>query len=226
MYVSKILLTEYVTHDVKRFILEKPDSYSFTPGQATEVAINKDGWTDKKHAFTFTSHSKDMVLEFVIKGYPLDTYPEHKGVTEYLHKLNPGDELLLDDPWGTIEYKGTGVFIAGGAGITPFIAILKDLHNQNKLPGNKLLFSNKEMKDVIYETPFRGMFPSEDLVLTLTREHVEGYENGRINEEFLKKHVDNFHQHFYVCGPKKFVADIKETLGKLGASTDSLVFEE
>jgi hypothetical protein len=29
-------------------------------------------------------------------------------------------------------YKGEGIFIAGGAGVTPFIAIFRDLHEQGK----------------------------------------------------------------------------------------------
>jgi len=36
-------MTEFVTHDVKRFIVEKPEGFSFKPGQATEIAINKEG---------------------------------------------------------------------------------------------------------------------------------------------------------------------------------------
>jgi predicted ferric reductase len=34
--------------------------------------------------------------------------------------------------WGAIEYKGEGVFIAGGAGVTLFIAILRQLQAENK----------------------------------------------------------------------------------------------
>ena len=36
-----------VTHDVKRFTIEKPKRFKFTPGQATEVSINKPGWEDE-----------------------------------------------------------------------------------------------------------------------------------------------------------------------------------
>jgi predicted ferric reductase len=42
-----------------------------------------------------------------------------------IRKLKHGDELIIRDVWGAIEYKGEGVFIAGGAGVTPFIAILR-----------------------------------------------------------------------------------------------------
>jgi len=226
MKITKILMTEFVTHDVKRFILEKPEGYKFISGQATDVAINKPGWIDKTHPFTFTSLNEDKVLEFTIKGYPLKLYPNHKGMTEQLHKLAPGDELILDDPWGTINYKGPGVFIAGGAGVTPFIAILRDLRKKNKLKGNKLIFSNKTKKDVILEKEFREMFDPNDLILTLTREKVAGYESSRVDSEFLKKHIKDFSQNFYVCGPKKMVEDLKRNLGEMGAKTDSVVFEE
>jgi ferredoxin-NADP reductase len=41
--------------------------------------------------------------------------------------------------FGAIEYKGEGVFIAGGAGVTPFIAILRQLQAENKIANNKLI---------------------------------------------------------------------------------------
>ena len=93
--------------------------------------------------------------------------------------------------WGTINYKGPGVFIAGGAGITPFIAILRMLKKDGKIEGNKLFFSNKTTEDVILEKEFREMFDPNDLMLTLTKEKVAGYESGRVDSEFLKKHIKN-----------------------------------
>ncbi|MFW6143401.1 MAG: FAD-binding oxidoreductase [Patescibacteria group bacterium] len=216
----QILMTEFVTHDVKRFILEKPEDLQFTPGQATEISINKPEWEDKQRPFTFTCRNKDKVLEFTIKSYP-----EHNGVTEKLHQLVPGDELIIRDPFGTINYQDTGTFIAGGAGITPFIAILRDLRDKGKLQSNKLFFSNKKSKDVILEKEFREMFPKENLVLTLTKEDTCGYDNRYIDKNFLEKEIEDFSQNFYVCGPPAMVRDMKKYLNELGASTESVVFE-
>src|SRR3989344_2824951 len=126
MHKVKLLLKEPVTHNVNRYIVEKPQGYKFTPGQATNIAINEPRFEDKLHEFTFTSLNSDKVLEFTIKSYPVKDFPSHEGVTEELSKITPGQELLIEEnPWGTIEYKSIGVFIAGGAGITPFIAIIK-----------------------------------------------------------------------------------------------------
>lgn len=211
-----------VTHDVVQLRLEKPDDYTFTPGQATEVSIDKDGWRDEKRPFTFTSLNDDPYLEFVIK-----VYPDHDGVTEQIGKLKQGDSLLVDEPWGTIEYKGEGVFLAGGAGVTPFIAIFRDLHKKNKIGDNKLIFSNKTDKDIILKDEFEEILGDNFInVITdePTDEHI--YLDGFIDKEFLNDQVDDFSQAFYVCGPGPFNDSMMKYLKDLGANPDALVFEE
>jgi ferredoxin-NADP reductase len=108
--IVKIKSIKHLTHDVKRFLCEKPAGYHFTPGQATKVSINKRGWEEQSRPFTFTSLADSSELEFVIK-----IYSDHSGVTNELNTLKPGDELILRDVWGAIEYKGPGYFIAGGS---------------------------------------------------------------------------------------------------------------
>ncbi|MBI1864006.1 flavodoxin reductase [Candidatus Woesebacteria bacterium] len=219
----KVLFTEFVTHDVKHFIVEKPIGFTFIPGQATDVSIPRPGFEDQKRPFTFTSSPQDLILEFTIK-----CYVDHNGVTKELHNLKPGDEIVLEDPFGTINYKGPGVFLAGGAGITPFISILRNLKKQNTLSGNTLIFSNKEAKDIILEPEFKEMFtlPDTKLVLILSREQRQGYEYGHIDKTNLPKYVADFSKNFYLCGPPKFVQVMKQTLSELGAKADSVVFEE
>lgn len=222
-YTCRILSVEKVTHDVKRFIIEKPEDFTFTPGQATEVSVNKEGWKEEKRPFTFTSLNEQPELEFTIK-----IYPEHEGVTEQIGELVPGDSFIIDDPWGTIEYKGPGVFLAGGAGITPFIAILRNQHKKGALAGNQLIFSNKSAEDVILEKEFRGMAGLK-FTSVLTDEYSEGdhiFQNGFIDKEFLASRIDDFEQPFYVCGPPAFNDAIMEYLRELGANPEQLVFEE
>ncbi|HSC36437.1 MAG TPA: FAD-binding oxidoreductase, partial [Chitinophagaceae bacterium] len=185
-YRSKIIETKAVASNVKYFRLEKPAGYHFIPGQATDVSINKEGWREQLRPFTFTSLNEDPYLEFTIKRYP-----DHNGVTDALHRLNPGDELILRDVWGAIAYKGPGYFIAGGAGITPFLAILRHLHRQGLLAGNQLFFSNKTAADVIDEAELKAMLGA-DAHFILTREEKPGYMQGPVNETFLKQHITDF----------------------------------
>lgn len=217
--IARILQVAQVTHDVKSFKLEKPQGYSFVPGQATEVSINKPEFRDQKNPFTFTSLNEDPFLEFVIK-----IYSDHDGVTKALDHLHPGDELIIRDVWGAIQYKGPGVFIAGGAGITPFIAILRQLFKDRELEGNQLIFSNKTEKDIILKEELEQKL-GDNFINTITHEESDTYHTGLIDKEFLKEHVDNFKQHFYVCGPPAFIDAITAALKELGAKPDTVVIE-
>jgi len=219
-HIVKILSVEPVTHNVRRFTVEKPTGYEFEPGQATEVSINTHELKDEARPFTFTSLGENPNLEFTIK-----IYTDHNGVTNALGKLNPDNELILRDVWGAIAYNGPGVFIAGGAGVTPFIAILRWLYKDNKIDGNKLIFSNKTSKDIILKDEFTKML-GDNFINTITDEKNSDFENRHIDEAFLKEKIDDFSQHFYICGPPPMVKGISETLTALGADPESVVFEK
>ena len=218
---STILMTEFVTHDVKRFILTKPRNFDYKPGQGVKVVINEPEWkNEESRPFTPTSLRDDKVLEFTIKKYP-----SGEGVTDKLHSLEVGAKLLISEAFGTITYKGPGVFIAAGAGVTPFIAITRQLARKGKLDSNFLIFSNKTPADVICEKELRHYFGSR-CIMTCTQEIAPGYENRRITAEFLSEKIGDFSQRFYICGPDSFVVEIKSVLKRLGASSQSLVFEK
>ncbi|KKL53475.1 hypothetical protein LCGC14_2275080, partial [marine sediment metagenome] len=152
--MEKKILVQSITHlnhNVVHLVTQKPSGYTYTPGQATELSLARPNWKAEKRPFTFTSLPDSEALEFVIKSYP-----DHKGVTEQVPSIEPGDELLIEDAWGAIEYKGPGVFIAGGAGATPFIAIFRDLAQKGEIKGNKFLFANKKERDIFYKDHFEN----------------------------------------------------------------------
>ncbi len=216
----KIISVEPVTHNVKRFTLEKPKEYKFEPGQATEISVNTPELKDEKRPFTFTSLKESKNLEFTIK-----IYSDHDGVTNALGKLESGNELILRDVWGAIAYKGPGVFIAGGAGVTPFIAILRQLYKDKKIDGNKLIFSNKTSKDIILKDEFSKML-GDNFINTITEEKNPGYENRHIDAAYLKEKIHNFKQQFYICGPPPMVKAVTDALTDLGADPQAVVFEK
>jgi len=218
-HIVKTKSTDHVTHDVVRIIFEKPAGYTFTPGQATEVAINKNGWKEERRPLTFTSLPGEDHLEFTIK-----TYPSRKGVTNEILNLKPGDELIIHDVWGAISYKREGVFIAGGAGITPFLSIFRYLESKNEINNNLLIFANKTKADIIHEAEFKKLLGNA-FINILSDEEVSGYAHGMITEDFLKAHIVNFNKPFYVCGPPPMMDAIQKQLTNLGVGSNSIVVE-
>ena len=218
----KILNIQQVTHNVRRYELEKPEGYTYEPGQATELSLDEDGWRDKKHPFTFTSLTDAPTLEFTIKSY-FNTGGD--GMTERLFHYEPGQRLILRDSWGTITYRGPGTFIAGGAGVTPFIAILRDLARQDKLSGHRLIASNRTARDIILRDEFEAMRGLET-IWTVTDDAQSNLLHDRIDGTFLKRHVKDFDQNFYLCGPDDMVKELRGRLKDLGASVDNVTWEK
>jgi ferredoxin-NADP reductase len=213
-HTLKILKIDFVTYNVKRFIFEKPKNYKFVPGQAVDTSINNE-LRKEKRPFTFTSKNTDLVLELTIKKYD--------GITKKFHELNPGDEIVMGEPFGTINYKGEGTFIAGGAGVTPFIAIFRSL--EGNIGENRLIFSNKTKRDIIYEKELEDML-GKNVKFLITDEKAEGYLNEKIDINFIKKEITQFNKYFYICGPPVFVLDIKNILIKLGAKEEKIIIEK
>ena len=219
-HLVKIKSIKHITPDVLQIVTEKPAHYSFNPGQATEIAINKQGWKDEKRSFTFTCLPDDDFLEFTIK-----TYPSHKGVTNELLQAKKDDELILHDVFGAIAYKGEGVFIAGGAGVTPFICIFRYLQAKNEIGGNKLIFANKTKEDIILALEFKNLL-GENFINILSDEKTKEYAHGQVTEDFLKANITDFDQQFYVCGPPAMMVAIEEQLSHLGINKKAITIEK
>ncbi|MCX6261959.1 MAG: FAD-binding oxidoreductase [Bacteroidia bacterium] len=218
-HIVRIIRIEQVTHDVKRFQVEKPEGYSFIPGQATDVSINSPELRDEKRPFTFTCLNREPYLEFTIK-----IYPSHNGVTNELGKLKPGAELIIRDVWGAISFKGKGIFIAGGAGITPFISIFRDLRTKNEISGNTLIFANKTKADIILEHELRDML-GNSFINILSDEKDNGYSQGMITVDFLKANIVDSNRNYYLCGPPPMMDAVKQQLASLGVGENSITLE-
>jgi propane monooxygenase reductase subunit len=216
----RILDTIPVTHNVRHYRLERPRGFAFVPGQATEVSIDREGWRDRKSPFTFTGLPGADQLEFTIKSYF-----DHGGVTNALWSLGAGDQLILREVFGTIQYRGPGTFIAGGAGVTPFIAILRHLCASGKTAGNRLIVSNRTEKDIILRDEFEAM-DGLDVLWTVTDDPKSKLLQERIDADFIGEHVKDLGQNFYLCGPDAMVADLRGLLEDAGAEVSNVTWEK
>lgn len=218
MQKLKIVEVSYITHNVKRFVLEKPKDFPlYTPGQSVNVSIDKPGWEKEIRPFTFTSLNDWDFLEFVIK-----IYDDRKGVTNEIGKMKVGDEFIIHKIFDSIEYKGPGIFIAGGTGITPFIPIFRALYLSKNLNNIALLYSNKTRDDIILGEELFKMLGSA-FMNVFTREGVIGFRERKIDRKFLIENIGTFNHRFYVCGPESFTKDITEALVSLGAEPNSVI---
>lgn len=213
----KILSSQYITHNVKRFVVEKPAGMIYRPGQSVHLSLNIPGWENEIRPFTPTSLNDWPYLEFIIK-----IYNERKGFTEQLALLHNGAELWIHDLFGTIEYKGAGIFLAAGTGITPFISFFRALYYSHNLRGIGLIYSNRSADDIILGNELYKMLGAA-YINVFTRQGVIGFRERRIDRKLLIDMIGSFDGRFYVCGSVNFVEDVTTELVSLGADPQSLI---
>ena len=207
--------------DVLELTTTRPDGYTFEPGQATHVNIVDNEWRDQERPFTFTSRPRDPFLQFTIK-----IYPERDGVTDAVSALDEGDRLAIDQPFGNITFRGPGLFIAGGAGITPFLSIFRELEARSQLSGNRLIFANDREQDIIACDELKTLL-GDAATFLVTEESSSIYSNRQIDAGLLREHVrHDSDEPVYVCGPPEMVSLVTAHLHGMGVPADRIVIED
>lgn len=213
-----------ITHDTVHMTFDRPAGYDWIPGQANHWNLPIDGFRDAGKPFTMINLPSTPGMEFIVKVYDTEKHPDHDGFTEQLGMMRPGDIVTVDEPSGDIRDEGSGVFIAGGAGITPMIAILRKRQANGGLDGCTLIFSNKTEQDIIWRGRFQAM---EGLrtIFTTTEERAEGLHHGEVDADFINDTV-GFDNRFYVCGPPPMMKGVIADLREHGVPEASIVVEK
>ncbi len=89
-----------------------------------------------------------------------------------------------------------------------------------------MIFSNKTESDIILREEWEAM-TGLDLWLLVTDEENSSLHHPMLDQEALKKRFPNAASlRFYLCGPMGMTEALTKALEGLGASPDSLVFEQ
>jgi ferredoxin-NADP reductase len=209
----------HVTHDVRRFRFDRPDGFEFEAGQATHLALDRDGWREEDRPFTMVSppETRDH-LDFVIK-----IYPDHGGVTPELDGLAPGARVLATEPEGAITDHGPGTFLAAGAGITPFIPILDGQARAGRIADSRLVFANKAERDIILKDHWAALPGLQTFYVTDDPD--DDRADGPVDAAMLDRVVTR-DAPVYVCGPGGFVDAMKAALDEIGVPEARRVIED
>ena len=207
----KIKEIKKVADYTKSFILEKPRGFEYEAGQHGFIEI----FADNGKPFSLVSSPHEKIIEFAT------IIRDQSKWKQALDKKKIGDELILSGPYGMFKYEDSETdigFIAGGIGITPFIGILRYLNFKKLSTKIILLYSNKSENRTAFKNELdmlKEKNPNLKIIYTMTeQEDFEG-EKGRIDEDFIRKHVKNSEKKiWYVAGPPAMVKSMNDLLKK------------
>jgi propane monooxygenase reductase component len=229
--VAEVVSKDAVTHDMRHLVLRmiEPDEIKFFPGQYMDIAIPG---TDAVRSFSManTSSRESGLLEFVIKVYPDGKFSEFLA-----DKLAVGDRLDITGPFGVFtlrEGDNDLVFVGGGAGMAPILALLRTLAERGLMRKATFFYGARTKKDLCFEAELREL---EDRLTDFhyipalsepgQEEDWDG-ETGLITD-VVKRHASDLRgAHAYVCGPPPMVEAAVPLLSALGVEEKRIYFDK
>ncbi|NLI15084.1 MAG: cytochrome-b5 reductase [candidate division Zixibacteria bacterium] len=218
-----------VTHDTKafRFALPENASLDMMPGDHLHAHLEIDG-NQISRPYTPVSTPDDIgFFELIIKRYP-------NGImSRYLHTRGVGDTVKLSGPFIGGHYrpgmaKKIGM-IAGGAGITPMITIIRTIIRNRHNVQLSLIYANKSENDIILREELEKYavdFPNFRMLLALDQPPINwSGHSGFIDSELLALYLPlpDTESVIFLSGPPMMEFKIREALLKLGHDKKRIV---
>ena len=212
------------TPDVKTFRIVRPDGtklFEHMPGQCAMLCVPGVG----EALFSITSSPTNKEYqEFSIK--------ECGTLTNYLHNMSVGDEILVRGPYGNhfpVEtvLKGQDLlFIAGGIGLAPLRSVINYvLDNRADYGTVDILYGSRSADDLVQLKEIQEVWMKAENVnvyLTIDREQ-EGWD-GHVGfvPTYLKEIGFDTDKTALVCGPPIMIKFVLAGLEELGFSRDQV----
>ncbi|GAA3718151.1 FAD-binding oxidoreductase [Salinicoccus jeotgali] len=210
---------EVMTPEIVRFTVDSDDvDKTFTAGQYITVKVQPSGYPyDALRHYSICSNSTEDGITFGVKR---EMAGGEKGVvSNYLHDgIEEGDVLYLSAPAGDFKVEEDHdklLFIAGGVGATPVMAMAEDAIEKGK--DVKFVYSaiNKDFQ------PFKDQFASLEengADITVKYSEPDGYLNRSDFGELDGRQV-------YICGSMRFMDTMIAELDALGIDESRIHFE-
>ncbi len=204
--------------DVESFFFKMSEPFTWKAGQFLHYILHHEPTDDRGSDRWFTVASAPF--EDVIMLTTRFTKEKGSSFKKSLKDLKIGDDIEISDVDGDFvieDPQAEYVFIAGGIGITPFRAILKELDHNNQSTYITLLYANRD-ENVPYKDEIEDISKRNP---NLKIHHVISPE--RIDEQKIREFVANIDKSiFYISGPEPMVESLGKILKEMGVPDDNL----
>lgn len=199
----------------------------YQPGQCVFIKFLSKRVTGEWHPFTISSSPSDPAVTLSIKA--------SGDWTSTLGQLQPGDQALLDGPYGRFSYmhqsaKPDLVYIAGGIGITPLRSMLRHCVATTPTRPQYLFYANRTQTDIAFRDEFDQLVktqPAIQVIHVLSADKNWVGEKGYVTGEVIKKYIaDPTRFDYYICGPKPMMRSVQTELARLGVSKKQMHSEQ
>lgn len=213
------------TPRVRSLVLDVPGWPGHRAGQHVDVRLTAPDGYQAQRSYSIASAPAANTITLTVEMLP------DGEVSSYLAgEVQVGDKFELRGPIGgyfvwTPELEGPVFLVAGGSGIVPLMAILRERAAKGAMQPARLLYSSRIFEDIIYRAELEqlaGPGTGLTVVHTLTRGAPAGWTGlaRRIDAMMLAEAGIPPDQmpRIFICGPTPLVETVAFTLRELGHS--------
>jgi NAD(P)H-flavin reductase/ferredoxin len=224
---GRIIAQVRVTHDITRLTVQLDEPVPYKAGQFANVAIDGLPGVVRSYSFASPSHRDARVTFFIRKvpGGPMSSLVNDADLV--------GRAVRVDGPAGDFWLRGGDaplLFVAGGSGLAPILAVLKDAVAAGVTRSVTLLFGAREEKDLYaldeidaIAKAWKGSFRFVP-VLSAARDDASWTgERGFVTEKIAELLEPGAHG--YLCGPPAMIDGAIELLRQRGVSREHIHFD-
>jgi ferredoxin-NADP reductase len=200
------------TPRVASLVLMVPDWPGHQAGQHVDVRLTAEDGYQAQRSYSIASPPEDPRLAITVERL------EDGEVSPYLvGEVRVGDRIELRGPiGGYFVWKGGDarplLFIAGGSGIVPLMAMIRHRSASAVRPPAHLLYSSRTIEDVIYKAELDRLVAADDglaVAHALTRAQPDGWRGyaRRVDREMVREVAWPKQEAplVFICGPTSFV---------------------
>lgn len=219
---SKLLRKEEIAEGTMAFYFEKPEGFEYLPGQHPTVQIINPVETDEEgdsRTFSFITIPSDPEIGFA-------TRMRDTAFKRILKNAEPGLEVLIKNPRGSLvlptDTKRPIVMLAGGIGITPLIAMIREANYHKSEQKITLFYANRTIAQTAFFETLQNLSdqnPNFTFIPVMTQEDPSKWtgETGHVSKEMIKKYIpDTDNTLFYLAGPTGMVSAMIQLLTESG----------
>lgn len=222
----RLIKKDKINKEVYSFYFEK-NNFNFKPGQYVRLTlpIIKPDFRGSSRYFTISSSPKDQELMITTKIVK-------SSFKKKLHSLKKWDVVSAFGPIGyfnfNIKNKKNKILLAGGIGLTPYHSVIKTF-KKNKSIKICLIVSFTLKKEIIFYDELKEIEkenPNIRIIYTLTKEKLNGFENGRIDKEMILKYCPDYKKsEFFIVGSVAFEGNFLVILKEMGIKEKNIFSE-
>lgn len=218
---------KHLTADSIQIIFDVPndlkETFRFIPGQYINICVIVNGKEERRSYSICSAKNEDLAI--AVKAVSNGT------VSKWAKEsLQAGQILSVSKPEGNFQLKAEHqivVAFAAGSGITPILAIAKELATTNRQM--TLFYGNKTESNILFKSDL-DQLTAVTKHYYLTRESKEGFSSGRLTKdnisEAIKADLNLLKADaYFLCGPEDMILAGKEVLTLFGVPKEKIHYE-